>query len=262
MLALIAGEGALPGHLYAQAGMPLVCEIEGFPSGLPDALVFRLETLGSLLEGLNARGVTKVCFAGAIRRPPIDPARIDAATLPLVPRIMEALQTGDDGALRTAVAIFEEAGFQVQGAHEIAPELVPDPGVLTTAEPGDRDRADAARAQTIQQALSAADIGQACVVAAGQALAVETLGGTDWMLDTLSTERRPAGPSGGVLFKAPKDGQDMRVDMPVIGPATVTGAASAGLSGIAIPAGGVMILDRDRTIASCEAAGLFLWVQG
>jgi DUF1009 family protein len=74
------------------------------------------------------------------------------------------------------------------------------------------------------------------------------------------------GPSAGVrrglLYKAPKPGQDRRVDMPALGPATVVGAAAAGLAGIAFEAGGVLLLDRDKAVAAADAAGLFLWARG
>jgi len=49
------------------------------------------------------------------------------------------------------------------------------------------------------------------------------------------------------------------MDTPVIGPATVMKAAEAGLSGIEIAAGTVLILDREATVRACEAAGLALW---
>lgn len=261
MLALIAGQGALPAILARHRPGALIREMEMFPSGLPGAESFRLETLGTLLDELSARGVEEVCFAGAVRRPPVDPARIDAATMPLLPRIMAALGAGDDAALRVVLEIFGEHGFRIVGAHEIAPELIPEPGCMGAREPGDRDAADAERAAEIHGALAAADIGQACVVAAGQALAVETFGGTDWMLATLAGDRRPDGPSGGVLYKAPKAGQDRRIDLPAIGAETVRGAASAGLSGIVIAAGGVMVLGTDEVIAAADAAGLFLWVR-
>ena len=68
-------------------------------------------------------------------------------------------------------------------------------------------------------------------------------------------------PSGGVLAKAPKPGQDRRVDLPAIGPGTVDRAAAAGLEGIVIATGGVMVLDLAETIARADAAGLFLWVR-
>jgi hypothetical protein len=62
-----------------------------------------------------------------------------------------------------------------------------------------------------------------------------------------------------VLVKRPKAGQDLRLDMPAIGPDTVRGAATAGLSGIEIAAGSVLLLDPDAVLAACDAAGLSLW---
>ena len=262
MRALIAGQGALPGYLHRALGAgTVVCELEGFPSGLPDPTVFRIETLGTFLEDLVARGVSEVCFAGAIRRPALDPSHVDTATAPLVPRIAEALQRGDDAALREVLAMFEERGLLIRGAHELAPDLLPPPGIPTAARPSARDRQDADRAGEIHTGLAAADIGQACAVAAGQALAIEALGGTDWMLDSIGPGRRPDGPNGGVFFKAPKAGQDRRVDLPAIGVETVTGAARAGLSGLVIEAGGVLAIDLPGIVAACDAAGLFLWVR-
>ncbi|MEM9342636.1 MAG: UDP-2,3-diacylglucosamine diphosphatase LpxI [Pseudomonadota bacterium] len=260
MLALIAGEGALPTAIHQAVDDVLVCEMKGFPSGLPDPLVFEVERLGSFLRDLRKRGVTEVCFAGAVRRPKVDMKRIDLRTAPLVPRVMKAMGQGDDGLLRVVIGLFEEQGMAVRGAHELVPSLLPEAGILTEAQPGERDESDADRAAEVQAALAAADVGQACVVAKGQALAVETLGGTDWMLRTLA-QGRPEGPDGGVLYKAPKAGQDRRIDLPVVGPGTVQGASDAGLSGIVIEAGGVMVLEREATVAAADAKGLFLWVR-
>ncbi|MDO6646773.1 LpxI family protein, partial [Acinetobacter guillouiae] len=79
-------------------------------------------------------------------------------------------------------------------------------------------------------ALSPLDVGQGAVVAGGLVLGIETLQGTDALLrfvgDTPAPLRRC---QGGVLVKAPKRGQDLRVDMPAIGPDTVRNAAAAGL---------------------------------
>ncbi len=260
MLALVAGEGRLPALIHAAAAPGIVCEIEGHPSGLPDPLTFRIETLGTLIAALRERGADRICFAGRVRRPPLDPARVDAATLPLVPRMLAALRQGDDAALRVLVALFEEAGIAVVAAQDLVPGLLPPEGVPTKAQPRDRDVADATRAASVQTALAAADVGQACVVAGGQVLAVEALGGTDWMLATLARDR-PEGPRGGVLCKAPKPGQERRIDMPAIGPDTPRGVHAAGLSGIVVEAGGVLVLDRDEAVAACDARGLFLWVR-
>ncbi|WP_271947045.1 LpxI family protein [Ruegeria faecimaris] len=260
MLALIAGTGVLPDEVVScLAERPLICAMEGFaPDTLSADIVFPLEQLGSFIADLKTRGVTEICMAGAVQRPAVDPSRIDAATMPLVPILVQAIQSGDDGALRAVIGIFENSGLSVRAAHEIAPELLPPLGCLTEAQPSDADRADADRASGILRAMGAADIGQACAVSKGQALAIEGIFGTAWMLESL-TQRPDAG--GGVLFKGPKPDQDFRADLPAIGPETISSAVAAGLSGIVIEKGGVLVLQRQRVIAECDRLGLFLYVR-
>ena len=294
MLALIAGQGALPGLVIDRHPRALVCELEGFPSGLSDApRHFRIERLGSFLADLKAAGVTEVCLAGRVGRPRLDPGAVDAATMPLVPRMMAALADGDDAALRIVLAFFEEAGFAIRAAHDLVPDLLPPEGVATRAAPGASTGRDVERAVRAHAALGAADIGQAVVVAEGQVIAVEAQPGTDWMLTSLLAReaipvetgglfddpfgvaadmlggparnprprRDPALPKGGILYKAPKPGQDRRVDLPAIGPETMRRAAAAELDGIVVEAGGVMVLDLARTISAADRVGLFLWVR-
>ncbi|WP_298848378.1 LpxI family protein [uncultured Ruegeria sp.] len=260
MLALIAGTGALPTEVVAQlTEQPLICAMEGFlPDDLTADIVFPLEQLGSFIADLTVQGVTEICLAGAVRRPPIDPTRIDAATMPLVPVIQKAIMSGDDGALRAVIGILENAGLHVRAAHEIAPGLLPPLGCLTEAQPSDADMADADRAAGILRAIGIADTGQACAVSRGQALAIEGIFGTSWMLQTL-TQRPDAG--GGILFKGPKPDQDRRADLPAIGPDTVTDAVAAGLSGIVLEKGGVLVLQQDHVIAECNRLGLFLYIR-
>ena len=271
-MGIVAGRGALPVHLarvLRGGGRDVVmAELAGFAADNPDGLPvipFRVERLGALFKALRAAGVAEVVFAGAVARPRLDPVQFDLKTLTLAPRIVGALKGGDDATLRMVLDIFEGEGFAVRAAHEVAPDLLPPPGVLTRAQPGARDRKDAARAAAIVAALSAVDVGQGAVVAGGLALGVEALPGTDRMLAQvadLPADLRPDPASArGVLFKGPKAGQDRRVDLPVIGPGTVSGAVAAGLSGIAIAAAGVMVLDRAAVVAAADAAGLFLWVR-
>jgi UDP-2,3-diacylglucosamine hydrolase len=263
-LALIAGRGVLPGLVVAAlAERPLVASLDGFaPEGLAPDITFRVERLVPFLDHLADAGVTRVIFAGAVQRPRLDPALFDAATAQLVPQLLAAMQGGDDAALRGVIAIFEAAGLAVVGVDQAVPGLVPGAGLLCGA-PGAGDQRDAARAADIVAALGAADVGQAAVVAQGLCLGVEALPGTDALLDFVAltgAALRPD-PSGarGVLYKAPKPGQDRRIDLPAIGPGTVAKAAAAGLGGIVWQAGGVMLLDRDATVAAATGAGLFLW---
>jgi DUF1009 family protein len=263
--ALVAGTGALPALLDAARPGMLICEMEGFAAAVPgaDPLRFRVERLVPFLDTLVDRGVTQVCFAGAMRRPRLEPELFDARTASLVPRLVGAMQAGDDATLRAVIELFEEWGLSVVGADEIAPDLVPGAGVLT-GTPSPADAEDAARAAAIVGALGGVDVGQGAVVAQGLCLAVEALPGTDAMLEfaALHQALKPD-PTGarGVFYKAPKPGQDRRIDLPAIGPQTVARAAAAGLGGIVWQAGGVLLLDRAATLAAAQAAGLFLWAR-
>ncbi len=294
MLALIAGMGDLPPALVARLPeQPLICALDGFEPALDVDIRFRLEQLGTFLAELKARDVARICMAGAVRRPQIDVAQIDAATLPLIPKVQAAMAQGDDGALRAIIAVLEEAGFAVVAAHEIAPDLLPPAGVLTRAMPEDWHKADAAEGEACVVAMGQADSGQACIVRVGRVLAEEDAEGTDAMLakffeeydppmaadpldyimdlgvsavetvkDWLSgLEDTPATADDGILFKAPKPQQDRRADLPLIGPATAMKAAEAGLSGIVIEAGGVMVLDMQAVCQILDAQGMFLWVR-
>ncbi|WP_435258813.1 LpxI family protein [Thioclava sp. FR2] len=263
--AIIAGAGALPAAVAQALDNPLVCALDGFtPTGLTPDMTFRVERLVPFFNALEDAGVTTVTFAGAVQRPRLDPALFDPATAQLVPRLFAAMQAGDDATLRAVIGLFEEAGFAIKGTADLAPDLVPAEGLLT-GNLTDQDRKDAARAETIVQALGAADVGQGCVVVQGLCLAAEALPGTDAMLAgvaLLPQTLRPDPARGrGLFYKAPKPGQDLRIDLPTIGPATVSAAAKAGLAGIAWQAGGVICLDRPAMIAAAEAAGLFLWAR-
>ncbi|MFK7762843.1 MAG: LpxI family protein [Roseobacter sp.] len=258
MLALISGRGALPAYVAeASPQKPLICVLEGFePDRLEADITFRLEHLGTLLKNLKARGVREVCFCGAIERPPFDPKALDAATLPLVPVIVKAMGSGDDAALRAVMTVFEAQGFSVRAAHDIAPGLLAPEGMLTSLQPDDAMQADVIRADAILTALSPLDVGQGCVVGAGQVWAIETIGGTDHMLSSL-----PGGAQKvrAVLVKTPKVGQDVRADLPTIGPDTIDAVVTAGLAGIVITAGAVILLDAEVTCHRAQEAGLVLW---
>lgn len=294
MLALIAGTGDLPPALIARLGdRPLVCAMDGFLPAIPADISFRLEHLGTFLQMLRARGVTQICMAGTVRRPQIDPLEIDAATVPLIPKIQAAMAQGDDGALRAIIALLEDAGFTVVAAHEIAPDLLPPVGVLTNVAPEERHKADAVEGETCVAAMATADVGQACIVRASNVLAKEDADGTDRLLarfcepydpvmegdpfifavelaaDALRSAfggaskqaNDPETADDGILFKAPKPGQDRRADLPLIGPATAMRASEAGLAGIVIEAEGVMVLDLSAVREILDAQGMFLWVR-
>ncbi len=259
-LALIAGRGRLPALVAdAQATPPLICAMaDVVPEGLTPDLVFRLETLGTLLVELGRRGVTEVCFVGAIDRPTLDPTKLDAETAPLVPLFQQALEKGDDGALRVVLDIFEKTGFTIRAVHELAPQLLADGGVFGTVWPDGQMRKDAEIGIAHIAAMGPLDIGQACLVAQGKVIAMEDADGTDALvarLAPLSADMR------AILCKGPKPGQSRQIDLPTIGPETFEAAAQAGLVGVVIDAGDVLLIDKARCTELADAHGLVFWAR-
>lgn len=254
--AIIAGAGALPGLLLL-AGPAHIVRLEGVESDPLDApdIPARFERFGALFADLGEAGVEEVAFAGALSRPHFDPTLMDPETMALMPRVAGAMAQGDDALLRTIAAIFEEQGFKVVGALDLRPDLVAMAGPVS-GQISESQKQDAARARAVLDALGPLDVGQGAIAAKGQVIGIETLQGTDAMLRFVGMSL-PG--SGGVLVKRPKPGQDLRMDTPVIGPATVMKAAEAGLSGIEIAAGSVLILDREAVETACEASGIALW---
>lgn len=220
------------------------------------AIEARFERVGQLLRDLSAAGCGEVVFAGAMTRPKLDATSLDSASLALA----GAMAQGDDATLRAIARLFESTGFRLVGAQEILPELLVPSGVLTMAQPNEGDRHDAARAAEIVAALGVLDVGQSAVVARGICFGVETMQGTDVLLEFVAQSRPDIFSAGsGVLYKAPKPGQDWRFDLPVIGRLTLANAAKAGLAGVVVQAGGVMALDLAAITAEADRAGLFLW---
>jgi DUF1009 family protein len=244
---------------------PLVAALDGFtPDGLTVDLRFRVERLVPFLRALERDGVGQVVFAGAVTRPRLDPALLDEATASLLPRLMQAMEAGDDATLRAVIEVFEEFGFAVAGVEDVAPALLPGPGVLAGTLTA-RDEADAGRAAAIVAALGAVDVGQGAVVAQGLCLGVEALPGTDALLAQVAGigALRPDPARGrGVFYKGAKPGQDRRIDLPTLGPDTLRASSAARLGGVAFQAGSVICLDLPEMRRLAGELGLFLWARG
>lgn len=267
---MLAGGGALP-RLVAEAerrrgGEAFIVALAGAPGDWVEAFPHTpcgLGQVGKLFSALRNAGCERVCFAGGLTRPSLGSLlrAFDATALKVAVEVFRLMRKGDDGMLRGFAEIFERRGFRLVGASELLEDLLASPGALTRRGPSETDLADIARAAEIVAALGAVDVGQGAVVARGRCLAVETVQGTDAMLARLEGDTRRAGapiPSG-VIFKAPKPGQDMRFDVPAVGPDTVARAKAAGLNGVAVQVGGVFLLDPAETLEAADREGLFVY---
>lgn len=270
-LAIITGRGRLPEILASAVeksgrDVVLVC----FGGFCPDwrsqnhqLIKADFEKPGALFKALKSVGCNEVVFAGSMIRPRLNPLKFDLKMLGLAGKLLPALKSGDGNTLNMLISIFEMEGIHVTGAHEILQDLLAPEGVLAKHRPSKDDLADIKRARDIAYHLGLADVGQGVVVAQGVCLGLESVQGTDALLEFVtetSRNYRPDKTAGqGVLLKRPKPNQDWRVDLPAIGVQTVQNAAKAGLGGIAVQAGGVLILDWEETIQAADKFGLFLY---
>ncbi|SEK93129.1 hypothetical protein SAMN05421666_3107 [Roseovarius nanhaiticus] len=259
-LAILACGGALPVLLARAHPEALHFTLRGVPSELAhSAQEFPLEQIGALFDAMKAAGVDRMVFAGSLVRPALNPAEFDTEMIRLAPGLMAAIPQGDDALLRFVIGMFEEQGFDVLGAHELLPGLTVEPGLAVGPAPSKAELADAARAAHILSEISPLDIGQGCAVAGGQCLGIETVQGTDAILayvaQTPIALRRG---QRGVYVKGPKRGQDLRIDMPTVGPSTVDAVADAGLAGLVLAAGAVVILERETALRRAQERGIFV----
>ena len=218
--------------------------------------------LGRAVKLFRAEGCRDLVFIGSLVRPALSEIRLDWGTLRAIGQIWAAFRGGDDHLLSGIGRILERDGFRMVGIGDVAPDLLVPEGCLTRIAPDDASTADIAKGREVIRALSPFDIGQAAVVIDGHVVAVEDIEGTDGLLARAARLREEgrirAAANHGVLVKAPKSGQDLRFDLPTIGPRTIEGVASAKLAGIAVVAGNTLVADPQAMIEKADAAGLFI----
>jgi DUF1009 family protein len=261
-IGILAGGGRLPlmiaESVAARGGSVHIVGIEGEA----DPAIARFPhtwvnwgQIGRMVATLQGESARQLVIAGAVTRPDLWRIRPDAGFFRSLPQIIRLLAGGDDSVLKRVVRFFEGNGLEVRGVHDVAPDLLARNGRLGGVAMSEADCADAEIGFAVRHALAPVDAGQAVVVAKGKVLAIEGAEGTDAMLQRVAAlpGREPPGSREGVLAKGPKPGQELRVDMPVIGPRTVEQAAAAGLAGVVVEAGAVLVLDRAEVIGIADA---------
>jgi hypothetical protein len=264
-LGILAGSGELPLRLIeacrAEARPYFVLGFEGScdPASLPGQphQFIRLGAGGRGLKILHENGVEELVLAGGVRRPSLTALRPDWRTMRFFLKIgMRALTDfGDDRLFRAIIAELELEGFRVVGAHSILASLLAPAGILGSVAPDAAAETDIRAGIAAARGLGAQDLGQAVVMRQGAVVDREDAAGTDALLGRCASSGQA---QGGVLVKMAKPQQERRADLPAIGAQTVTGAAAAGLRGIAIEAGACLVLDRVGVVAAADRAGIFV----
>jgi DUF1009 family protein len=269
-VAIVCGGGALPfavaAALRRRGRHPVLFPLKGIADaarvgGYPHHWM-ALGQFGRFVRLAREAGCHEVVLVGSLVRPALRELRFDWLTLRALPKLIAAFRGGDNHLLSSVAAGFEREGFRLADLRTIAPEVLLPEGVMTRAAPDAAAQADIAYGLSALATMSAFDIGQALVVIDQHIVAIEDIEGTDGLLARVARLREigrlRASWGKGVLVKAPKVGQDMRLDLPTLGPRTVEGAVAAGLTGIAVIAGNTLVADAERVVAEADKAGLFV----
>jgi hypothetical protein len=258
-LGLIAGNGVFP-RLVArgarEAGVEVVAcahvgetdpEIE---REVASCTWVRVGELGKIIRTFKQAGCERAVMAGGIKK-----ARLFSGFRPDLrgAAFLARMRTlYDDKLLRGVAAELESEGIRVIASTEYLPRLVPAPGVLSRRAPKAKERADIAYGLEVAKTIGSFEIGQTVVVKDGLVLAVEAVEGTDAAI------RRGGelGRGGAVVVKVAKPQQDLRFDVPAVGPETIRLMAEVGATVLAVEAGRTIILEREAALEAAAAAGI------
>ena len=206
--------------------------------------------LDPMIAALKRWECRRAVMVGGIAKPRLfGDLRPDARALALIQRV-GALR--DDLILRAVAEELHGEGIDVVESTLFLQSIVPGPGVLGARTPTEDEWADVRFGFRAAKTIGQFDIGQSVVVRGGAVMAVEGIEGTD------ATIRRAGELVNGdiVVVKACKPTQDLRFDLPAVGPETIRSLAAVRGRVLAIEAGRTITLDRSEMIQLADAAGI------
>jgi len=222
----------------------------------PD-LVIRVGGAGLAARECKKRGISKLCFVGALGHINLYDIRPDLWSLSVLLSVLKHQRGYDSMAVALNKAL-EKRGYEIVAAQDLAPELTFEKtGIQTKTKPSKTDMRDIERAIQVSHTIGIEDIG-ASVVVDKQVVAVEAAEGTARMLDRVVEMRKNKRKSGGVFAKMTKPGQDLRIDIPAIGVDTVRAVAAAKLHGIIVNAKTCFVIDKKAVIDTANRAKIFI----
>jgi DUF1009 family protein len=261
-LGLIAGNGQFPLLVLDEArrrGVQVVAlAIEGeTDSRIEDrgATVhwIGLGEVSRCIELFKKAGVSQAIMAGQVKHKKIfrslrpDPALI---------RVLSRMKSRNTDAILGAVAdVLAEEGIHLLDSTSLLRPLVATPGVLGSRKPSSDEEKDIEFGLRMARELARLDIGQTVVVKGGAVVAAEAMEGTD------ETIRRAGGiVSGGLtVAKVARPSQDMRFDVPVVGPRTIDVMVEVGCSVLAVQAEKSLLLEREALIGKADDGGIVVF---
>ena len=215
----------------------------------------RIGEAGKIIKAFKQNNVLEIVLAGGIKRPSFKEMIPDWEGMKIAAKLA-VKKMSDDSLFRAVMDEIESRGFKVVGIEEVVPEMMFAEGIYGKVKPSLEDMDDIKRGITVAKALGAVDVGQAVVVQEGMVLAVEAIEGTDMMLSRAATVKKEG--KAPIMVKVLKPGQDLRVDLPAIGLQTIEQLKKYGMGGIAVEAGGILLIERDAVIQMANREGIFI----
>lgn len=261
-IGLIAGEGELP-KLVARgaraAGRRVtVVALRGFADPalheLADTFCWRgVVQLGRWIRAFKKAGCREVVMAGRVRKAAMFAGPRWLQWLQYLPDLtsirvwyFHARDKRNDSLLGAAADEMQRRGLTLVDSTKYCPEALAPVALLTPFEPPRAVRDDADFAWPLARQIAALDIGQSVAVKEREIIAVEAIEGTDKLIERAG-QLCPAG--GWTLVKVAKPNQDMRFDVPTIGPQTIENLHQARAAGLVVEAGKTIILEREKLLA-------------
>lgn len=258
---LVAGSGTFPLRFaesarasgYRVIAAAHIGETDRAIESLADEVTWvHVGQFGKIVKAFRAAGVTEAAMAGGITK-----VRVFGGLRPDLLALKYAAKVSswnDDGLLRFVAGMFESEGIRIIDSTRYCPDIFAREGAFTRKGLDEAQRKDVELGLQVARALGAMDVGQTVCVKGGSVVAVEAVEGTD---RCLARAGELAG-KGVVVVKTAKPQQDMRFDVPAIGPNTVDVCRKIGAVVIAVEAGRTLVLDEDETVRRAEKAGIAL----
>jgi UDP-2,3-diacylglucosamine hydrolase len=269
-LAIIAGNGRLPLYVAEaarrQGEQPFIFALRDESS--TDWKEFDHEPIGigeiaRFKRRADELGIDRIVMSGGVsRRPPLRDMRLGLSGFLEIPRMIRTIIGGGDNTVLTAVIeLLENGRRKVISVQDIAPSLLSELGPIGRIAPDEASRKDLKVAVKAAKLIGTLDFGQGAIAVGGRVVALEGPEGTDAMLARVADLKQAGRVSAkrrGVLVKLCKAEQDVRVDLPSAGLATVKNAHAAGLAGVALEAGRSLLLDAGEVRAFADSHDMFV----
>lgn len=210
----------------------------------------KIGQLNKLINAFKEEGVRQAVMLGGIKKTHVfSTVRPDFRTLALATRV--ALWKDDD-ILRELAAELEREGITICESTFGLEGILVEEGTLTSRQPSKKEWEDIRYGWDVAREVGRLDIGQCVVIKDRVVVAVEAVEGTDGAI----TRGGELGKDGVVVVKRCKPQQDLRFDLPAIGPRTIDVMASVNAAVLAVEAGRTVMLDRDLLLQKAEACGI------